>query len=138
MFGTFYFGAFSPDDEMVVKTMKAIEERLSVPGGVARFENDPYMRTSTEVTGNAWFICTLWLAEYYIASATDVSELDRPLEILKTITTQAKPSGVLSEQFDPVTREHTSVAPLTWSHSTYVATVHSYLRRKRELAAGRH
>lgn len=134
LFGIFYFGAFSPKDEMVINTMKAIEERLSVPGGVARFENDPYMRTSTEVTGNAWFICTMWLAEYYIAEAADAAGLDKALDILKTITTQAKPSGVLAEQFDPITHEHTSVAPLTWSHSTYVATVHSYLKRKRELA----
>ena len=27
------------------------------------------MRKSDDVTGNAWFICTLWLAEYYIAMA---------------------------------------------------------------------
>ena len=72
LFGAFYFGAFSPDDEMVIKTMRAVEEKLWVEtevGGVARFENDGYMRVSEKATGNGWFVCTLWLADYRIAAA---------------------------------------------------------------------
>jgi len=133
MFGTFYFGAFAPDDEMVVKTMAAIEQVLNFPGGIARFESDSYMRTSANFTGNAWFICTLWIAEYYIAMAKTRGGLDKALGLLKTIATQTRPSGVLAEQLNPATGEHTSVAPLTWSHSTYIAAVQSYLKRWREL-----
>lgn len=133
LFGTFYFGCFDADDELVVSTMKAIEDKLSVPGGVARFENDGYMRTSADVTGNAWFLSALWLAEYYIAIAKNAGDLDRPLAILKQIPSQARHSGVLPEQIEPVSGDHTSVSPLTWSHSTYVATVESYLRRYKEL-----
>jgi GH15 family glucan-1,4-alpha-glucosidase len=129
LFGTFYFGCFDADDELVVSTMKAVEEKLSVKGGVARFENDGYMRTSSDVTGNAWFLSSLWLAEFYIATAEKTSDLEKPLAILQQITGQARNSGVLPEQTDPATGEHTSVSPLTWSHSTYVATVESYLRR---------
>ena len=129
IFGTFYFGAFSVDDPMVVSTMSAIEKRLSVRGGIARFENDGYMRTSADVVGNAWFICTLWLAEYYIAAAKTKEDLDRALDILKQVAGQARASGVLSEQIDPATGEQVSVAPLTWSHSTYIAVVHNYLRK---------
>jgi glucoamylase len=134
LFGTFYFGAFGPSDPMVVATMRAIEEKLSVPGGIARYENDGYMRTSTDYTGNAWFICTLWLAEYHIASAQNKGDLEKVLATLTKITGQASKSGVLSEQIDPRNGEHVSVAPLTWSHSTYVATVHSYLRKVDQLA----
>ncbi len=133
LFGIFYFGCFDPDDEMVIRTMKAVEEHLVVRGGVARFENDGYMRTSSAFTGNVWFICTLWLAEFYIATAKTRADLDKPLAILKQIAGQARPSGILAEQLDPVTAEHVSVAPLTWSHSTYVATVESYLRRLNDL-----
>ena len=129
IFGTFYFGAFSVDDPMVVSTMSAIEKRLSVRGGIARFENDGYMRTSADVVGNAWFICTLWLAEYYIAAAKSKEDLDKALDILKQVAGQARASGVLSEQIDPTTGEQVSVAPLTWSHSTYIAVVHNYLRK---------
>ena len=40
---------------------------------------------------------------------------------------------VLAEQVNPLTGEGVSVAPLTWSHSTFVATVVNYLRRLKEL-----
>lgn len=132
LFGVFYFGCFSIDDETVAGTMKAIEETLTNKtefGGVARFENDSYMKVSDQVTGNSWFICTLWLAEYYIAKAKTDDQLSRAMEILQWTADRALPSGVLAEQVDPLTGEEMSVSPLTWSHSTFVATVHSYLRK---------
>jgi GH15 family glucan-1,4-alpha-glucosidase len=113
--------------------MAAVEEKLSVPGGLARFENDGYMRSSPDVTGNAWFLCTLWLAEYFIASARAEADLEKPLTMLKQVAENASASGVLSEQMDPTTGEHTSVAPLTWSHSTYVAAVESFLQKLDDL-----
>lgn len=127
LFGTFYFGAFAVDDPAVTGTMKAIEETLSVGGGTARFQNDGYMRASDAVTGNIWFICTLWLADYYIAAAKTKEELDKALTILEWVVRSALPSGVLAEQLDPATGSPASVSPLTWSHSTFIATLMSYL-----------
>ena len=133
LFGTFYFGAFPVDDDAVTTTMDSIERALTVRGGIARFENDGYMRTSGDVVGNAWFICSLWMAEYRIASAKTASDLETALLILKQTALQARPSGVLSEQIDASTGELASVAPLTWSHSTYVAAVQNYLKKRREI-----
>ena len=85
MFAAFYFGAFDVEDEMVKNTMRAIEEKLWIDtkiGGVGRFENDGYMRVSEKVTGNAWFICTLWLADYRIAVAKSKKDLKGVIEIL--------------------------------------------------------
>jgi hypothetical protein len=42
------------------------------------------------------------------------------------------PSGVLAEQLNPITGEPLSVSPLTWSHATYIATVHRLMRRMSE------
>ena len=139
LFGVFYFGCFDVDDEMVAGTMKAVEDSLTNKtdfSGVARFENDGYMRVSDSITGNSWFICTLWLAEYYIAKAKTVNDLSRALEILQWTVDRSLASGVLAEQVDPLTGEELSVSPLTWSHSTYVATVHSYLKKLKMLDAG--
>ncbi|HEX8287537.1 MAG TPA: glycoside hydrolase family 15 protein [Pyrinomonadaceae bacterium] len=136
LFGAFYFGAFSPDDEMIVKTMRAIEEKLWIEtdfGGVARFENDGYMRVSETATGNPWFICTLWLADYRIAVAESKKDLRGALEILEWTAKNALPSGVLAEQLNPLTGEPVSVSPLTWSHSTFVATVKNYLKKLAQL-----
>ncbi|MFL6375049.1 MAG: glycoside hydrolase family 15 protein [Pyrinomonadaceae bacterium] len=127
IFATFYLGCFPADDERVVGTMRAIEDKLlnrADYGGVARYEADGYMRTSERHAGNSWFICTLWLAEWYIA----LGDTDKALRILESIPPLACPSGVLAEQYDPDTGQPLSVSPLTWSHSTYIATVHSYLK----------
>ncbi len=136
LFGTFYFGAFDAKDEMVKNTMRAVEEKLWIDteyGGIARFENDGYMQVSKEVTGNAWFICTLWLADYRIAVAESKKDLTGALEILEWTTKRALPSGVLAEQVHPFTGEAVSVAPLTWSHSTFVATLLNYLQKEKML-----
>lgn len=140
LFGTFYFGAFSPDDEMVQKTMQAVKEKLwarSDVGGIARFEHDQYMRVTNEegIAGNPWFICTLWLADYYIALAKTEEDLQEAFKILQWAVEKALPSGVMAEQVDPLDGSSVSVSPLTWSHSTFVATVMSYLRKLAEFSA---
>jgi oligosaccharide amylase len=135
LFGTFYFGAFSSDDVMVQNTMKAVEERLTAKtkiGGVARYENDGYMRVTDDiqnVAGNPWFICTLWLADYRIAVAKSLGDLEKAVEVLEWVIERALPSGVLAEQVNPLNGAPVSVSPLTWSHSTVVATVMNYLRK---------
>ena len=134
LFAVFALGCLPPDDEMVISTMSAIENKLAAGGGVARFENDGYMREGHDMPGNAWFICTLWLADHYIALATSRKDLRRAGEILDWASGHALPSGTLSEQIDPVTGRQLSVSPLTWSHSTFVATALRYRDKLRELA----
>ncbi|MEZ5345695.1 MAG: glycoside hydrolase family 15 protein [Pyrinomonadaceae bacterium] len=132
LFGVFYFGVFEPGDEVVVSTMKAIEDNLWVKGdigGIARFEDDGYMRISDDHTGNAWFLCTLWLADYRIALAKTKEDLKGVIEILEWTAKHAIDSGVLAEQLDPFDGSPVSVSPLTWSHSTFVATVENYLAK---------
>ncbi len=133
LFATFYFGCYAPDDEKVVDTMQSIEDLLAAGGGIARFENDGYIRTSDKFPGNTWFICTLWVADYYIARAKEKKDMARALEILEWVAASALPSGVLAEQLNPETGEHVSVSPLTWSHSTFIATVGNYLHKEKQL-----
>mgnify|MGYP000091248577 FL=1 len=135
LFGLFYFGSFEANDAMVENTMKAVEEHLTNHGpfgGLMRFENDGYMRSSDISPPNSWIITTLWLAEYYIAAANNVEDLAKALAILEWTANRALPSGVLAEQIDPETGSGVSVSPLTWSHSTFVATVHSYTEKFRQ------
>ena len=134
LFAVFYFGVYPVDDPKVEGTMRAIRENLSIGKGIARFQNDEYMRVPGSETGNAWFICTLWLADYLIASAKTENDLDAALDVLNWTVASALPSGVLAEQIDTATGEHISVSPLTWSHSTFVATVHNYLAARGRLA----
>lgn len=136
LYGTFAFGAYSPDDEKVKNTMKQIFDKLwakTIVGGLARYENDEYYRASANVTGNPWFVTTLWLAQYYIAIAKKKEELDKSLEIIKWVAEHAFPIGVLAEQVNPETNEPISVSPLTWSHGTFIAAVQEYLNKLIEI-----
>ena len=139
MWGLFYFGMYSADDPMVVRTMEAIEDRLTVRtdvGGVARYENDYYHQVSQDVAnvaGNPWFICTLWMAQWHIAHAKRVEDLRPALKVLHWVESHGLNSGVLAEQVDPYTDAPLSVSPLTWSHASVLMTVHDYVERYREL-----
>ncbi len=139
VYAVFKFHMFDADDPRVVSTMKAVEEKLWVKsrvGGVARYENDYYHRISNDIAsvpGNPWFICTLWLADYYITRATTPAELKLALPIFEWTANHALESGVLAEQVNPYTNEPISVSPLTWSHATVVSTAIKYLEKLEQL-----
>ena len=123
LFGVYFFGCFQPLDPIVVATMSAIEKHLDVAGGVARFEGDGYMRSAPDAPPNPWFICTLWLADYKIEVAEDLSGLAEADKKIRWAVEHAFPSGVMSEQIDAKTGLPVSVSPLTWSHSTFVSVI---------------
>ncbi len=137
--GLWYFGMLAADDPRVRLTMDRLRSALRVRtaiGGLARYEDDAYQRANDEpdqVPGNPWFICTLWLAQWYIATATTADELAPALELLSWAADHSLESGVMAEQVHPRTGEPLSVSPLTWSHSTYVATIRDYLHRATQL-----
>ena len=136
--GLWQFGMLTPDDPRIVATMQAIRDRLWVNtpvGGVARYEDDYYHRISEDtqkIPGNPWFICTLWLAQWHIATARTLEDLKPALDILAWAHSHALPSGVMAEQVNPLTNEPLSVSPLTWSHAALVTTVREYLARQTE------
>ncbi len=140
--GIFLFGMLPADDPRVVSTMRAIEERLTVKttiGGIARYENDTYFQVSQDtakVPGNPWFISTLWLAEWYIALARTLGDLERPRALLEWCRDKALPSGVLAEQVHPETGAPLSVSPLTWSHAAFVSATQHFARRSAHIRSG--
>jgi len=132
LYGIFAFGAYEADHPFVESTMEQVYEKLWVKtdgGGLARYENDPYYRVEEGLVGNPWFITTLWMAQYYIAKAKDTKDLEGALKILNWVADHALPSGVLSEQINPLTHQPLSVSPLTWSHGALIATVQQYLQK---------
>ena len=134
--GLWMFGMYSADDPKIVATMQAIRQKLWVNtsiGGLARYEDDRYHQVSQDiqnVPGNPWFICTLWLAEWYAVTAKNMDDLRKTLELLEWSAEHALPSGILAEQIHPYTHEPLSVSPLTWSHAAFVSAVLTYLQNK--------
>jgi GH15 family glucan-1,4-alpha-glucosidase len=106
---------------------------------LARYENDYYFRRSddiAQVPGNPWVICTLWAAQYYIARATEIRDLETSLGLLMWAAKHASSSGILPEQLNPYTGELLSVAPLTWSHAEFVTTTLLYMDKQDALTKG--
>lgn len=136
LWGLFNFGVYNADDPRVMATMNALREKLWVghkTGGMARYENDPYYRVDPRVTGNPWFISTLWLADHLISTAESREKLREAEELLHWACDHALPSGVMAEQIHPHTGAPLSVSPLTWSHATFVTTTQRFVTRAIQL-----
>src|SRR5581483_9947543 len=122
LYGPLMFARLRLDDERMINTLKAVEERLlntSPIGGVIRDEQDGYFLAKQQYKGNPWVVCSLWLAQYYIA----IGKLDKANELTEWSMARAYPSGAISEQFDPETGFALSVTPLVWSHAEMVNTL---------------
>ncbi|PUA40826.1 glycoside hydrolase family 15 [Paenibacillus elgii] len=141
VYGIFEFGVLPADDPRVVSTMKANRDGLTIKtdiGGVARYHHDYYFQRSSDidnVPGNPWIICTLWIAEWEIECAKTLEDLESPRRTLEWVVSHAMESGILPEQLDPFDGGPVSVAPLTWSHATYVLTVVKYTEKYKKLLA---
>ena len=129
-YGIFKFRVLEPADEKLSRAMSYSMYRLGLTtlvGGICRYDGDRYYRSDHSLPGNPWFICTLWLAQYYLTQANSLESLASVSRLLNWAVKHALPSGILSEQLDPHTGAQISAAPLTWSHSEYVITVLEYL-----------
>lgn len=121
VFGAFMFGLFDSESDEMKSSVGMVEEVFGINTGaigLPRYENDDYRRVSP-VTGNIWFITSLWLAQYYIAKDED----DKANVIIDWVKSTALSTGMMSEQYDPVTKEIISPAPLAWTHAEYISTL---------------
>lgn len=135
-FGVFRFGVLPIDDPRLKEAREVARTLLSKPipkGGYARYQGDMYYEVTPDVPGNPWFITLLWMMQYDIAVAKKKSELKAVAEDFAWVAAHAQKSGILSEQVHPLTGDQLSVAPLTWSHAEFVATVVAYTEKMKAL-----
>ncbi|HEV2476303.1 MAG TPA: glycoside hydrolase family 15 protein [Candidatus Dormibacteraeota bacterium] len=139
IYGLWRFGMYPPDDSRVVETMRTIATQLhngADAGGIARYTDDYYFRVEQDtrkVPGNPWFMCTMWLAQWYIATAKTPADLKPAGDIIQWVVQHQLPGGLLSEQLDPNTGAPLSVSPLTWSHAEFIITVDDYCSKSDSL-----
>ena len=136
IYGLWRFGMYPADDKRMADTMRAIADQLSNKancGGIARYTDDYYFRVESDthlVPGNPWFMCTMWLAQWYVAAARAAADLEPARKIIDWAVAHQLPGGLLSEQLDPHTGAPLSVSPLTWSHAELIVTVDDYCKRR--------
>jgi len=134
-YGLWRFGMYPPDEPRIVETMTSIKDDLAnraAAGGIARYRDDYYFKVDPDtkkVPGNPWFICTLWMAQWFIATANTAHDLKQAREIINWVVAHQVQGGLLSEQLDPNTGAPLSVSPLTWSAAELIATVDEFCRK---------
>ena len=111
---TFPFEALSAHDEMMKKTVAAIEHSFNYEvGGIGRYSEDTYYG------GNPWILSTLWLALYY----ERLKNVERMEELIEWVINHATELGLLSEQVNKSNGSPISAVPLAWSHAFLILAV---------------
>jgi len=122
MYGVLMFALHDFGFDQTKQTLQAIESTLlnqSPSGGSPRYEHDNYFAVTDKHLGNPWFVTTLWIAQYYIRT----NNTTKAKELIDWTIAKALPSGVLSEQINPIDGTPLSVTPLVWSHAELINTL---------------
>lgn len=130
IFGAFMYGLFPIESDELQAAMKTQAERFGLNNGaigLPRYENDNYCRVDDSVTGNYWLIASLWRAQYCL----EIGDSAEAMKILDWAQDQALATGVMPEQISPIDGSPLSVAPLTWSHAEYIATLLDTITEKK-------
>ncbi len=115
------FDVFDVRDELLVRTVSLIEERLDLGGGIRRYPADVYFGSG------AWPVLTASLGSHLVA----VGDVERARQRREWIASRFDDAGRLGEQFggdvrDPenfrawVSRWGQPAQDLTWSHAMFV------------------
>jgi trehalose 6-phosphate phosphatase len=101
-------GLLDPTDERFQRTIRAVEVALRDGPTVYRYKRDDGL---PGVEGG-FHICTTWLIESYALSG----RLDDARALFRQLVELVGPTGLLSEQYDPITERALGNHPQAYSH----------------------
>jgi GH15 family glucan-1,4-alpha-glucosidase len=96
-----------PDDARLTRTVELVRRELGIGGWVKRYETDPMGRAEVAFT-----ICTFWLVE----ALARVGDRLGASELLARVVDSLAPLGLVSEDYDPLTRRMWGNFPQGYSH----------------------
>src|SRR5918996_435257 len=107
-----------PDDERVVKTVKAIKEELTVDGLVLRYRVD---ETDDGLHGQeaSFTICSFWL----VSALSEIGEREAAREMCEGLLNIAGPLGLYGEELDAKTGRHWGNFPQAFTHLALINAV---------------
>lgn len=116
-------GFLPADDPRIRSTIEAIERRLFVDGFLLRYD------TATSTDGlpqgeGAFLACSFWLADAYVL----VKRLDDARRLFTRLLALRNDVGLLSEEYDTVTKRLVGNFPQAFSHIALVNTAHNLSR----------
>jgi GH15 family glucan-1,4-alpha-glucosidase len=107
-----------PDDERVIKTVKAITEELTQDGLVLRYRVD---QTDDGLEGAeaSFTICSFWL----VSALSEIGEPQLAREMCERLLSQAGPLGLYAEELDAKTGRHWGNFPQAFTHLALINAV---------------
>lgn len=118
------YNILEPNDMIMKNTVNNIERDLKVQnGGYLRYIGDDY------IGGNAWIVCSLWLALYYI----EKNDVDRATELFNWATNHADYLSFLPEQIDKNSDDTIWVRQLSWSHAMYIIVKYKLCKNEEKM-----
>lgn len=119
---------FGIDEQMdVTNTINFLDSKLLNMGnikGVARKENDHYLRASDSSPSNFWFISTF----FKIRHALKINDIDMARDLLLSCISHFDDTGLIAEQYDPLSGYGLGIKPLTWSHAEFIITIKAFMK----------
>ncbi|HUK84855.1 MAG TPA: glycoside hydrolase family 15 protein [Candidatus Acidoferrum sp.] len=112
------FEVFSFDDERMVATIREIEAKIVMDGGIHRYENDDYDGWMFEDMqrnkgSGAWPLLNFWMSIYYSKAGDKAKALKYYDWVIEKVN-DFIPEQIFSNGYQ------ISVKPLCWSHSMFV------------------
>lgn len=114
------FEVYEPDDNRIIATMNEVEDKLSINGGIHRYEHDEYDGWMLEGEhrkkgAGAWPLLNFWLSIYF----QRVGNADKARLYFNWVLDRIGDNNYLPEQIFENDIQ-VSVSPLLWSHSMFV------------------
>ncbi|HTZ79501.1 MAG TPA: glycoside hydrolase family 15 protein [Stellaceae bacterium] len=118
-------GFLRPEDPRMAGTVRAIEQELMVDGFVQRYITHPHVDGLPPGEG-VFLACSFWYADNLVLLGRE-EEAQRLFERLLSIRNDV---GLLSEEYDPRTRELLGNFPQAFSHVGLINTAHNLSLRR--------
>jgi len=114
-------GFLPASDTRVTGTVAAIEKHLMRDGLVLRHDPRTVRADEVEPIEGAFLACTLWLADVYVMRG----EIDKARELFLRVAGVANDVGLISEEYDTITRRLTGNFPQALTHIALINTAHN-------------
>lgn len=103
------------NDPRMINTVKQIEEKIVIAGGVHRYQFDYYDgEGSAQEGGGAWPILNFWLAIYWVLAGN----ITKAEKYYNWVVNQISDDWLIPEQIFADFRQ--GIKPLAWSHAMFI------------------
>jgi len=120
------------DDPVIVNTVNAIADELTVDGLVLRYKTE---ETDDGLSGEegTFAICSFWL----VSALAEIGETKRARELCEKLLGYASPLGLFAEEIDARSGRHLGNFPQAFTHLALINAVMHVIRADHELSVRR-